>query len=293
MATSDEMGGKVVLLTGATDGIGRAAALELARRGARLWLVGRSREKADRVLREVEAASAPGRHRILLGDLSRQAEVRAVADAFLRGADRLDVLANNVGAVFAGRRLSADGIEMTFALNHLGPFLLTSLLRGLLERTPGARVVTTSSGAHQMSRLDLADVARCEKGYKAFRAYGDSKLANVLFTRELARRLQGTGVTAHCFHPGWVASRFGIDNPGLGPKVLGVIGPLLARTPAKGADTLVWLASSPEVAGRSGEYFQDRKPGRLSRRARDPELARALWELSERLCAAPAAAVPA
>ncbi|HET9599640.1 MAG TPA: SDR family NAD(P)-dependent oxidoreductase, partial [Anaeromyxobacteraceae bacterium] len=270
MPASDEMGGKVVLLTGATDGIGRAAALELARRGARLALVGRSREKADGVLREVEAVSSPGRHRVLLGDLSSLAQVRTVADAFLAGADRLDVLANNVGAVFAGRRLSADGFEMTFALNHLGPFLLTHLLLDLLRRTPGARVVTTSSGAHHMSRLDLSDVARSEKGYAAFRAYGDSKLANVLFTRELARRLAGSGVRANCFHPGWVASRFGLDNPGLGPKLLALVGPLLARTPVKGAETLVWLASSAEAAGRSGEYFQDRRPGRLSRRARDP-----------------------
>jgi NAD(P)-dependent dehydrogenase (short-subunit alcohol dehydrogenase family) len=281
---TDDMTGKVVLLTGGTDGIGRAAALELARRGAALTIVGRNRAKSEGVLAELDAVSAPGRHRLLLGDLSRLAEVRRVADELAGSSPRLDVLVNNAGAVFKTRQLSADGVEMTFALNHLSPFLLTALLRPLLEKTPGARVVTTSSGAHHMGRMDLADVARREQGYAAFRVYGDSKLANILFTRELARRLAGTGVTATCFHPRWVATRFGLDNPGLGAKLLGVVGPVLARSPQKGAETLVWLAASDAAAGRTGEYFQDRRPARASARARDDGLAARLWALSEELC---------
>jgi NAD(P)-dependent dehydrogenase (short-subunit alcohol dehydrogenase family) len=286
----DDMAGKVVLLTGGTEGIGKAAALALARRGAALTIVGRNRAKSERVLAELDAVSVPGRHRLLLGDLSRLAEVRRVAAEFAGSSEKLDVLANNAGAVFKTRQLSADGVEMTFALNHLSPFLLTSLLRPLLEKTPGARVVTTSSGAHHMGRMDLADVARRERGYAGFRVYGDSKLANILFTRELSRRLAGTGVTANCFHPGWVATRFGLDNPGLGAKLLAVVGPALARSPEKGADTLVWLAASPAAAGRSGEYFQDRKPARTSGRARDDGLAARLWALSEELCGVRASA---
>jgi retinol dehydrogenase 12 len=288
---ADDLYGKVFLLTGATGGIGKAAALDFARRGAALTIVGRDRAKTDRVRQELEAASGNGEIQMLVGDLSRLADVRAVAEAFRARSGRIDALVNNVGAVFTSRQLTADGYERTFALNHLSYFLLTSLLLDLLRRTPGSRVVSTSSGAHRMGRLDLSDVARCERGYATYRAYGDSKLANILFTRELAKRLKGTGVTANCIHPGWVSSGFGLNNPGLGAKVLKVAAPLLARTPEKGAQTLVWLAASHEAAPYNGEYFHDKRVASTSPLARDAELAQKLWALSEQLCGigAPAA----
>ncbi len=279
-----DLRGRVFLLTGATEGIGKAAALDFARRGARLTIVGRDRDKTGRVLAELMAASGNADLRMLVGDLSRLAEVRAVAEAFRARHERLDVLVNNVGAVFSTRQVTADGLELTFALNHLSYFLLTSLVLDLLARSPGPRVVSTSSGAHRMGKLDLGDVARCEKGYSAYRAYGDSKLANILFTRELARRLEGTDTTANCFHPGWVSTGFGLNNPGFGRRLLKVAAPMLARSPEKGAETLVWLAASPEAAGFNGEYFHDRKVSRLSSRAKDPALAAGLWALSEQLC---------
>jgi NAD(P)-dependent dehydrogenase (short-subunit alcohol dehydrogenase family) len=279
-----DLQGQVFLLTGATEGIGKAAALDFARRGARLTIVGRNRDKTERVLAELRAASGNADLEMLVGDLSRLAEVRAVAVAFRARNERLDVLVNNVGAVFSTRQVTADGFELTFALNHLSYFLLTSLVRDLLARSPGSRVVSTSSGAHRMGRLDLGDVARCENGYSAYRAYGDSKLANILFTRELARRLESTGAIANCFHPGWVATGFGLNNPGFGRRLLKTVAPRLARSPEKGAETLVWLATSPDAARFSGEYFHDRKVSRLSSRARDDALAAGLWALSEQLC---------
>jgi retinol dehydrogenase 12 len=280
----DYLKGKTFLVTGATEGIGKAAARHFASRGATLTLVGRNREKTERVVAELKASTGNAEIDFLLADLSHLAQVREVAQQFAARRGRLDVLVNNAGAVFQQRRLSADGFELTFALNHLSVFLLTTLLLDLLKRTPGARVVTTASGAHALGRLDLATVATRDRGYTAFGAYGDSKLANVLFTRELARRLQGTGVVANCIHPGWVASGFGLNNPGLMSRVLTVVAPLLARTPEQGADTLVWLATSPEAAAFTGEYVQDREVTRPAPRARDSHLGAQLWALSEKLC---------
>jgi NAD(P)-dependent dehydrogenase (short-subunit alcohol dehydrogenase family) len=279
-----QLEGKVFLVTGATEGIGKAAALAFARRGATLALVARSREKGERVVAELKAASGNDRVELLVGDMSSLADVRAVADAFRAKHDRLDVLVNNAGAVFTDHRLSADGVEMTFALNHLGYFALTTRLLDLLRKTPGSRVVSTSSGAHQTGRLDLATVAKRD-GSAGFAAYGDSKLANILFTRELARRLAGTSVTANCFHPGFVHTGFGLNNGGFLKWALGWVSPLFARTPEKGAETLIWLATSPEAEKVNGEYFHDLKIARTTRRAKDDDLAKGLWELSEKLAA--------
>jgi len=279
-----DLEGKVFLVTGATEGFGKAAAKDFARRGATLVLVGRNKEKSERVVAEVKAASGNQKVQLLIGDLSLIADARAVADAFRARHARLDVLVNNAGAVFQDRQVSVDGLELTFALDHLSYFLLTVELLGLLRATPRARVVSTSSGGHAMGKIDLQTIATREHGYTPFGAYCDAKLANILFTRELARRLQGTGGTANCFHPGWVASGFALNNPGLVSRVLSVVAPVLARTPEKGADTLIWLATSPEAAAHTGEYFSDREVTRTARLARDSRLAGELWALSERLC---------
>jgi NAD(P)-dependent dehydrogenase (short-subunit alcohol dehydrogenase family) len=281
---AQDLEGKVFLVTGATEGIGKAAAVAFAKRGATLALVARSREKGERVVAEVKAASGDDRVELLIGDMSSLADVRAVADAFRAGHDRLDVLVNNAGAIFTERRMSADGIEMTFALNHMGYFVLTERLLDLLRKTPGSRVVSTSSAAHRGGRMDLATIAKGDDR-AGLAAYADSKLCNILFTRELARRLAGTGVTANCFHPGFVHTGFGLNNGGLVKWSLGWIGPVFARTPEKGAETLIWLAASPEAGKYNGEYFHDLKVARTTKLAKDDDLAKRLWDLSEKLAA--------
>ncbi len=280
---ADRIDGKTVLITGATDGLGRAAALELARRGGALTLVARNAEKGARTVEAIQASTPGAEVSLLLGDLSSQADIRAMAAQFRESHDRLDLLVNNAGAIYTERKESPDGYELTFAVNHLGPFLLTHLLMDLLQRTPGARVVSTSSAAQLNAKLDLATVAKREGGYSAFPAYADSKLCNVLFTRQLQRRA-GPVVTASCFHPGFVGTNIGANNGGVMAKIWTAVGGLIARSPEKGADTLVWLATSPEAAGAGGGYFIDRKPGKLARMAEDDALAEALWALSERSC---------
>jgi len=279
-----DLEGKVFLVTGATEGIGKAAALDFAKRGATLSLVGRSKEKGERVLREIEAASGNRSVELLLGDLSKIADVRAVADSFRAKHDRLDVLVNNAGAVFDDYQLSADGVEMTFALDHLAYFVLTTSLLDLVQKTPGARVVSTSSGAHYTGKINLATIAKRE-GSAGFSAYCDAKLANILFTRELARRLAGSSATANCFHPGLVHTGFGLNNGGLLKWAIGWIGPLFGRTPEKGAETLIWLATSPDAAKHNGDYFHDLAVARTNKAAKSDELAKGLWSLSEKLAA--------
>lgn len=278
---TEDLEGKVFLVTGATEGIGKAAAHQFARRGAVLVLVGRSREKGERVVQEIRSASGNEHVELLLGDMSRIADVRAVADQFRASHDRLDVLVNNAGALFSEYQTSEDGIEMTFALNHMAYFVLTTALLDLLRSTPGSRVVSTSSFAHRSGKIDLATIAKRD-GKAGLAAYSDSKLANVLFTRELARRL-GPQSTASCFHPGFARTRFGANSRGGAAWLLKVFAPMFARTPEKGAETLVWAATSAEAAGYDGEYFYDCKPSRMAKLAKDEGLAKQLWELSEEL----------
>jgi retinol dehydrogenase-12 len=281
-----EMKGKVVLLTGGTEGIGKAAAIELARRGATLVLVGRSPEKTARVVAEVSAAAGGAKVDSLLGDLSTIAEVRKVAGEFRAKYDRLDVLANNAGGIFNDYVTTADGLEMTFALNHMSYFVLTTELLPLLEKTPGSRVVSTSSGAHAAGSIDLGTIAR-RKGSAGWSAYADSKLANILFTRELARRVEGKDVFVGCYHPGFVRTAFGHNNnSGFFRSVTSLSQRMFGRTPEKGAETLVWLATSDEAKAQQGAYFHDRKVSMSTSRAKDDERARGLWELSEKLCKA-------
>lgn len=282
---TNELANKVILLTGATEGIGKSAAKEFAARGAELVLVARNPQKGEKVVAELKESTGNPRVSLLVGDLSVMADVRRVAGEFRAAHDRLDVLVNNAGAVFTKRQLSADGLEQTFALNHVGYFLLTHELAEVLGRTPGARVVSTSSGAHQAGKIRFDEIAKREGGYSGFPVYCDSKLANVLFTRELARRLAPRGVTANCVHPGFVNTGFGHNTKGLVDTALKFLGPLFARSPEKGAETVVWAAVSPDAAKVTGEYLMDRKVARSSKLSKDEALARELWAFSERICA--------
>jgi NAD(P)-dependent dehydrogenase (short-subunit alcohol dehydrogenase family) len=275
--------GKRVVMTGGTNGIGLAAAQKLAELGAELTVVARSQERAALTLQRIrDAGEDVPVPEVAIADLSSQAEVRRLAAELLDRYERIDVLVNNAGAVFRTRRLTVDGIEETWALNHLAPFLLTNLLLDRLKRHPPARIITTASDAHQRAHIPFDDLAAGElsKG-KAFGRYGETKLANILFTLELARRLEGSGVTANCYHPGLVATGFGRNNGRLINLAMSAIKPF-ARTPEKGAETLVWLADSPDVSGENGGYFVDKRRTLPSAEAQDMDVARRLWDLSLR-----------
>jgi NAD(P)-dependent dehydrogenase (short-subunit alcohol dehydrogenase family) len=285
------MQGKTVVATGATSGIGEVAVVELARRGARIVFVARDAKRAEATRARLETV-APGRgHRVHIADLSLVAEAKRVGGEIAASEPRIDVLVNNAGAIFSDRRVTAEGLEMTFALNHMAYFALTAALRERLVASAPARIVSTASAAHYGARLDFDDL-QCERGYSAWRAYNRSKLANILFTRELAKRLAGTGVVANCLHPGVVASRFGDAAGGWTARLFPFI-KRFAISPAQGADTIVYLASSPEVATTSGEYFAKRRIKTPSPAARDDDAAARLWTTSEALASKLATAVPA
>jgi NAD(P)-dependent dehydrogenase (short-subunit alcohol dehydrogenase family) len=278
------MKGKTIVATGATSGIGQAAVLELAGLGARIVIVARDEARAQATMRKLEA-KAPGLgHRLHLADLSSMAETRKVGAAIAGSEPRIDVLINNAGALFSDRRVTPEGLELTFALNHMAYFVLTEALRDKLIASAPSRVVSTSSSAHWGMSLDFNDL-QSAKGYGGLKVYGRSKLANILFTRELARRLAGTGVTANCLHPGVVATRFGDESGGLAGRLFPVLRPFFL-SPEKGADTIVYLASSPEVANTTGAYFVKRKVVEPSSAARDDAAAKRLWEASETLAGA-------
>ena len=281
------MVGRTVLVTGGTGGIGLATATGLARMGAVVGVTGRDASRCETAAETIRAASGAEDVRGFSGDLSVQSEVRRLAAEVLAAFPRLDVLVNNVGGYFSHRHTTADGRERTFALNHLAPFLLTHLLLDRLRESAPARVVTVSSGAQGMGRVDLDDL-QCERRYSGQRAYSQSKLANVLFTFELARRLAGMGVTATVLHPGVVRTGFGGEDPG---RFVGLVTPLarpFMKSPEQGARTSIYLASSLEVEGVSGQYFADRRPRRASARAYDEQMAARLWEASARLVGLPA-----
>lgn len=272
----DGVAGKRVVITGATRGIGRAAAKELARRGAKLTITARSAERGKAAAAEIGADVD-----VVSVDLAEQESVRRLAAELLERYDRIQVLINNAGAVNGRRSLTGDGLETTWAVNHLAPFLLTKLLLGRLRESAPARIITTASEAHRPGRIPFDDLA-AERSYgqMGFERYSQTKLANILFTRELARRLEGSGVDAFCFHPGFVASGFNMNN---GPLMsIGMrVAQLFARSEEKGAETLVWLADSAEADGQSGGYFFDKRPMEPSAAALDDAAAGRLWEVSE------------
>lgn len=269
-----EMRDRTVLITGASGGIGLAAATAMASMGATVLLASRNRERGEAAVSAVEQDVPEARLQLLLADLATLDGVRALADQALDVADRIHVLVNNAGVYTRQRETTLDGFELQFAVNHLAPFLLTHLLRQRLEASAPARVVTVSSEAHRRGRIDFEDIHR-ERKYSGLGAYTQSKLANLLFNRELARRLAGTGVTANAIHPGVVATRLLFD--GFGP--LRLLKPFL-RTPEQGARTIVQVASVPALERLTGLYFIDGESARPSTRARDDDAARRLWELS-------------
>jgi len=275
------MQGKVCVITGATSGIGLVAAERLGALGARLVLVGRDEVRGETALKELRLRIPGVAATIHYGDLSRLSEMNRLAAEIAAAEPRIDVLINNAGAIFQERSATEDGLERTFALNHMAYFVLTNRLRERLVASAPARVVSVSSDAHRGKTLDFDDL-QSTRGYRGFSVYGRSKLANILFTRELARRLAGTGVTANCLHPGFVATRFG-ENNGRFFRVGITIAKRFALTPEQGAETIVYLASSPDVATTTGAYFVKCKVATPTKAAQDDAAARRLWEESERL----------
>ncbi|MGH2381061.1 MAG: SDR family oxidoreductase [Candidatus Limnocylindria bacterium] len=271
--------GKTVLVTGGTGGIGRAAATGLAFMGARVGITGRDRDRAEWAATAIARESGNTGVDIFIADMSSQTEVRRLAEGVLAAYPRLDVLPNNVGGFWSHRHVTADGLEHTFALNHLAPFLLTSLLLERLKASAPARVVTVSSGAQSMGEIDFDDLMG-EHKYSGQQAYNQSKLANVMFTYELARRLAGTGVTATALHPGVTSTAFSAEDPARAfAPLVAVLRPFM-RSPQKGAETPVYLASSPEVEGVTGRYFANRKTKESHKSSYDAVTTARLWQVS-------------
>ena len=285
-ASGESMAGRVCLVTGASSGIGRATAAGLAERGATVLMHGHDPQRSVEALAEMRAgAGGGGSAELFTADLSSMAEVRRLAEEVLERSDRLDVLVNNAGVMPFQRRLTVDGYEYGFALNHLAPFLLTVLLLDRLKASAPARVVTVSSATHRRARLDFDDL-HGERSFSGMAAYGESKLANVLFTYELARRLEGSRVTANCLHPGAVATGLFRRRSGALGRLIRLAGTLarpLLRSPRRGAETVIYLSVSPEVENVSGRYFEDRAERPSSEASHDLATARRLWEVSERL----------
>ena len=275
------MEGKLCVITGATSGIGLITAERLAAKGARLVLVGRDPARGEAALARIKASSPRAEVSVHYADLSRFDALRTLA-AGLNALSRIDVLINNAGAMFWRRQITADGLERTFALNHMAYFALTALLRDKLAASSPARIVNVASEAHRGAKLDFGDLQYAHN-YSGIRAYGRSKLCNILFTRELARRLSGTGVTVNCLHPGFVNSRFGDNNSGVVGFGTRIAKQLFAISPKLGAETPVYLASSPAVEGKSGGYYDQCALKTPSPEAQDDRTAQRLWEESARI----------
>jgi retinol dehydrogenase-14 len=286
MDASTSMTGKTVLITGGTGGIGRAAAIGLAAMGGRVGITGRDRARAELAAAVIARESGNPAVDVFIADMSSQTEVRRLAGEVLAAYPRLDVLLNNVGGFWAHRHVTADGLEHTFALNHLAPFLLTSLLLERLEASAPARIVTVSSGAQSMGKIDFDDLMG-EAKYSGQRAYNQSKLANVMFTYELAKRLEGTGATATVLHPGMTRTAFGAEDTarGWGP-LIALMRPFM-KSPARGAQTPVYLASSPGVEGVTGRYFAGHSAKESHKSSYDTATTARLWQVSAALVGLP------
>jgi len=273
------MQGKTVIITGATSGIGEVAAVHLAEQGARIVFTARDKDRAVGTMAKLKHANPGADHAVHLADLSTLAEMKRIG-AVLAAEPQIDVLVNNAGALFNKRQETADGLEMTFAVNHMAYFVITNLVLPKLK--PGARIVTTASNAHRGAKLDFDDL-QSRGGYVGFPVYSKSKLANILFNRELARRIKDSGVTANALHPGFVATRFGDNSGGLMRTVLKVAKPIGAISPEEGAKTIIYLASSAEVATISGEYFYQCHITTPTKEAQNDADAKRLWEISENI----------
>ena len=276
-----DMRGKVVVITGATSGIGAVAAEQLVATGARIVLVARDRARAETELARLREKGPGEQHSVHYADLSRLDEMKRLGREIAAAEARIDVLVNNAGALFSYRTVTSDGLEMTFATNHMSYFVLTEMLRERLLASAPARVINTSSDAHRRAQLDFSDL-QSARNYAGFKVYGRSKLCNILHARELARMLKGTGVTANSLHPGFVATRFG-DQSGGSFSLMVRMAKNFAISPEKGAETIVYLASSDDVAGVTGEYFYKCRVTTPTREAQDDQAARQLWRESERL----------
>lgn len=275
------MTGRTVLVTGATGGIGKATAVGLAVLGAHLAITGRDPDRAEEAAREIRSAGG-GQVDVFVADLSSQAQIRRLAEGILHSLPRIDALVNNVGGYWSTRHLTADGLEHTFAVNHLAPFLLTNLLLDRLQHSAPARVVTVSSNAQAMGRIDFADL-QGEHAYSGARAYNQSKLANVLFSYELARRMQGTSVTANALHPGMVSTSFGAEDPGIAQRLFVPLMRPFMLSPARGAATSIHLASAAALGGVTGGFFARSRPRQSSKASYDQAAAARLWQVSAEL----------
>lgn len=274
---------KTILVTGATSGIGLEASVQLAEQGHRVVMVGRDEAKTRICVERVKQRSGSSAIDFLLCDFSSQAAIRRLADAYQAKYDRLDVLVNNAGTVFKDYGTTADGIERTFAVNHLGYFLLTNLLLDLVVKSAPSRIVVVASTGHYQGTMDLDDLGFEKSRYFIMKAYSRSKLGNVMMTRSLAKRLEATGVTVNALHPGAVATSIWTGAPGWTQPILSVLKPLLMISPEKGGTTITYLATSPEVEGKTGLYFEKNRPKACARLATDEALAEKLWMKSAEL----------
>ena len=281
--SDNSMHDKTVVVTGATAGIGLEAAKEFARRGARVIITSRDVAKGEKAVAEITTA---GEGRVLVEavdcDFANIASIRAAAAVIKQRTDRIDVLLNNAGAVYMQPGKSADGLELTFAVNHIGYFVFTDELLDLVKLSAPSRIVNVASDAHKAARkgVNFDDLER-NRAYSGFVVYGETKLMNILYTRELARRLEGSGVTVNCLHPGVIASGFGLNNKGFLGWATRTLGPLFLLTPEEGAQTSIYLCTSPEVAGVTGQYFAKSKVAKTTRFGDDLDAARRLWDISE------------
>ncbi|MFF2447820.1 SDR family oxidoreductase [Neobacillus sp. NPDC058068] len=289
-ASKWDLSGKYVIITGATSGIGLAAVKEIAARRANIGIVARNEAKANEIAKQIKESSGGSRKvDVFLADMGSQQSIRRVAAEILERCSRIDVLVNNAGALFENHQLTDDGLEMTWAVNHVGPFLLTMLLLNRLKESAPARIITTASHGHKMAKkgIDFNDMG-AEQLYRPLKKlmggptlrYGQSKLANILFTAELGKRLEGTGVTSYCFDPGLVATNFNQNNSRLAKATMAVM-KLFSRSPEKGAETLIWLAETDEISNQTGQYYADKKVEFPSEPARDLKAANLLWKVSK------------
>jgi retinol dehydrogenase 14 len=288
-----DLRGRTALITGASAGIGLEGSVAIARMGAEVVMVARDPDRGQRALGEVKRRSGSEAVSLLLCDLGSQASIRKLADEFRDAHVALHMLVNNAGGVSNERRETVDGIEQTFAVNHLGPFLLTNLLLDLIEKSAPARIVNVASTGHYRGTLDFDDLGFAKGGYWIMRAYSRSKLANVIFTRDLARRLQGKNVTVTSLHPGAVATNIWAGSPGWAKPLLGLAKRLFMISPEEGGARIVYLATSPEVEGKTGGYYENNVEQAPARLAQDEVIARRLWDESARLTRLSAGVLPA